>query len=260
MRNVLIAITAAITFTLSSTEVFAWGQNGHRVTGAIAEPMLSKKAARQVRAIIGNESLAEASTWADEMKSNPDPFWQATANPWHWVTVPVGKTYAEVGAPPEGDAVSALAKFTATLKDPAAKPEDKQLALRFIVHIIGDLHQPLHVGNGTDRGGNDHKVTFHREETNLHSVWDTDLIERQGLSYTEMTAFLARRITPENKRAWSVADPLVWVGESAALRDTIYPTSPQISWRYGYDTNDALDLRLMQAGVRIAAYLNETFK
>jgi S1/P1 Nuclease len=260
MRNMLIAITAAITLTLSSTEVFAWGQNGHRVTGAIAEPLLSKKAARQVRAIIGNESLAEASTWADEMKSNPDPFWQTTANPWHWVTVPVGKTYAEVGAPPEGDAVSALAKFTATLKDPAAKLEDKQLALRFILHIIGDLHQPLHVGNGTDRGGNDHKVTFHREETNLHSVWDTDLIERQGLSFTEMTAFLARRITPDNKRAWSNTDPLVWVGESATLRDTIYPANPQISWRYGYDTNDALDLRLMQAGVRIAAYLNDTLK
>jgi S1/P1 Nuclease len=253
-------LIAAILIALTSTQAFAWSQIGHRVTGAIAEPLLSRKAAKEIRAILGNESLAEASTWADEMRSSPEEFWQSTANPWHYVTVPAGKTYTEVGAPPQGDAVTALAKFSATLKDPASTLEQKQLALRFIVHLVGDLHQPLHVGNGTDRGGNDVKVTAAGNETNLHSVWDGYLVDREQLSYSEKSAWLARRITPTLKREWSVADPLVWVGESATMRDTIYPATPQISWKYAFDQQEKVDTRLMQAGVRMAAYLNELFK
>jgi len=105
------AIVAALLILLAPNNAFAWGQTGHRVTGAIAEPLLNRHAAREVRGILGNETLAEASTWADEMRSNPDAFWQRTANPWHYVTVPAGKTYAEVGAPPVGDAVTALANY-----------------------------------------------------------------------------------------------------------------------------------------------------
>jgi S1/P1 Nuclease len=165
-------ILAALLIVLTPTSAFAWGQTGHRVTGAIAEPMLSRRAAREVRAILGNETLAEASTWADEMRSNPDTFWQTTANPWHYVTVPTGQRYADLGAPAEGDAVTALARFAETLRNPSASGEEKRLALRFTLHIIGDLHQPLHAGNGNDRGGNDIRVTFFREPTNLHAVWD----------------------------------------------------------------------------------------
>ena len=91
------------------------------------------------------------------MRSNPEHFWQEVAGPFHYVTIPEGKTYAEVGAPDEGDSVTALAQFRKVLLDPKASREQKQLALRFTVHIIGDLHQPLHAGNGTDRGGQRHR-------------------------------------------------------------------------------------------------------
>jgi hypothetical protein len=256
MRTLILALT----FALLSNQALAWGQNGHRVTGAIAEPLLNRKAKAQISAIIGNETLAEASTWADEMKSSPEEFWQVTANPWHWVTVPAGKTYTEVGAPPEGDAYTALKKFSADLKDPKSTLAEKQLALRFIVHIIGDLHQPLHVGSGNDRGGNDRKVTFMREDTNLHAVWDINLIDRQQLSFTEKTAFLTRKLTPQLRQEWSNPDPLVWISESAALHAQIYPTEDRIGYRYGFDQQATVDRRLTQAGVRIAAYLNELFK
>jgi S1/P1 Nuclease len=251
---------AAILIALTSTQALAWSQIGHRVTGAIAEPLLSRKAKAAITGILGNESLAEASTWADEMRSSPEVFWQSTANPWHYVTVPPGKTYSEVGAPPEGDANTALKQFEATLRNPAATKAEKQLALRFTVHIIGDLHQPLHVGNGTDRGGNDRKVTFGRDETNLHAVWDGNLVDRQQLSYTEMTAFLTRRLTPDLKRQWANKDPLVWIGESATIRATIYPSEDRLSYRYAFNQQEILDQRLMQAGVRMAAYFNDLFK
>lgn len=252
----------AVLLCLVPAEAFAWGQTGHRIGGALAEPLLTRKARAEIAKVIGTETLAEASTWADDMRSNPDPFWQSTASPWHYVTVPPGKTYAEVGAPPEGDSVTALTQFAATLKDPAAKLEDKQRALRFAIHIIGDLHQPLHVGNGADRGGNDVQVTLFGAPTNLHAVWDSGLIDRRQLSYSEYAAFLSRRLTPGAVKAWTTPDPAVWIAESAAARDGLYPPAGQtaLSWRYLYDSRETLDLRLAQSGVRLAAWLNALYR
>lgn len=235
----------------------AWGQTGHRVTGAIAEAHLSGLARAKIQQILGHETLVEASTWPDEMRSDPAAFWQKTATPWHYVTVPPGQTHAHVGAPPEGDAASALKRFAATLRDPKASLEDKRLALRFIVHVVGDLHQPLHAGKPGDRGGNDVKVSFFGDETNLHSVWDSGLIDRRQLSFSEYAAFLARRIAPGDVVAWWNSDPNVWIGESTKLRDTIYPAEPKLGWDYAYQHTNQVDERLSMAGVRIAAYLND---
>lgn len=235
---------------------FAWGQTGHRVTGEIAEQYLSGLARAHIQLILGDESLGEASTWADEMRSDPAEFWRTTANPWHYVTVPAGRTYAQAGAPPEGDAASALQRFAATLRDQKATREQKQLALRFTIHIIGDLHQPLHAGNGTDKGGNDVKVTFFGEQTNLHSVWDSGIVGRQNLSFSEYTARLSRRIDPLDVIVWWQADPAVWIGESTKLRDGLYPTGTTLSGDYSYRHLPTVELRLQQAGVRMAAYLN----
>ena len=245
--------------TVISSQVFAWGQIGHRVTGAIAEHHLSEQAQQQVKAILGVETLAQASTWPDEMRSNPSKYWKKTASPWHYVTVPKDATYQQVGAPKEGDAVTALANFRKTLLDSKASLEQKQHALRFIVHIIGDLHQPLHAGNGTDRGGNDRKVEFFWKDSNLHRVWDTGLIDRQKLSYTEWSQWLQASITPEDKQAWSSIDPNVWIKESTEIRDRIYPEGDRISWDYAYQNVPVVKARLKQAGVRIAEYLNDVF-
>ncbi|HSG89498.1 MAG TPA: S1/P1 nuclease [Pseudomonadales bacterium] len=238
----------------------AWGPTGHRVTGALAEHWLSPRAAAAVAGILGAETLAEVSTWPDQMRSSPEPFWQRTATPWHWVTVPPGRTYVEVGAPPEGDAYTALARFRGVLRDPDASLEERQLALRFAVHLVGDLHQPLHVGNGSDRGGNQFEVRYMGDETNLHSVWDSGIINRQELSFSEWTQRLLRHVDAESLAAWSEPDPLVWIAESAAIRPTIYPQTRAIGWDYDFVSVPVIRTRLSQAGVRLAAWLNETFE
>ncbi|TWD09789.1 S1/P1 nuclease [Sphingobium sp. AEW010] len=156
--------------------------------------------------------------------------------------------------------MTALTKFTATLRDPKAPVEDKRLALRFIVHIIGDLHQPLHAGGGNDRGGNDFKVTWFGKSTNLHSVWDSAMIEQRSLSYSEYAGWLSRSIMPRQVIAWNDANPATWTRESIALRKTIYPSEPGLSWDYAYQHRVELDDRLKQSGVRIAAYLNWVFE
>ena len=250
-----LALLVCIGMTASSAH--AWGATGHRITGTIADKYLSGVARARIQQILGSESLAEASTWADDMRSHPSPFWQTTANPWHYVTTPAGRAYVEANAPPEGDAATALRRFAQTLRNPAASIEEKQLALRFTVHLIGDLHQPLHAGRGDDRGGNEVRVTFFGNETNLHSVWDSGLVERQQLSFSEYAAWLDRRITPENVIAWSDPKPPVWIAESTAIRDQIYPASPQLSYQYMFEHKPKVDQRLQQAGVRIAAYLND---
>lgn len=254
-----ISAFVAVIALCTSCPSFAWGPIGHRVTGVIADKNLSGLTRAKVQVLLGHEDLAEASTWPDEMKSDPAPFWQKTANPWHYVTVRHGHEYKASNAPPEGDAATALAYFTKTLKDPKASLEDRRLALRFIVHIIGDLHQPLHVGGGEDRGGNDFKVSWFGRQTNLHSVWDSSLIEQRSLSYSEYADWLTREITPEQTIDWSVRKPEVWMSESIALRNKIYPSDPSLSWSYAYTHRGNVDVRLKQAGIRIAAYLNAVF-
>lgn len=243
-----------------SSEVKAWGQTGHRITGKIAEIYLTPEAKASISLILENESLAEISTYADENRSNPAHFWQKVAGPFHYVTVPKGNTYKEVGAPAQGDAYTAIKMYSKTLKDALTSRKEKQHALKMLVHIIGDLHQPLHAGNGNDRGGNDRKVKFFWTDSNLHRVWDSGMIDRMQLSYTEWTEFLATKISPEMEQAWATNNPLIYIKESTEIRDTVYPKEDELSWQYQYEHMPTVKLRLQQAGVRIAAHLNEIFK
>ena len=252
----LISRAALALLLLAPPNLWAWGQTGHRVTGGLAEPLLSAEAQQLVRGLLGPESLAEASTWADEMRSAPGSFWQKTANPWHYVTVPKGQDYEAVGAPPEGDAVTALARYRARLLNPTLALEVRREALRLIVHYIGDLHQPLHAGNGTDRGGNDVRVRYFGKSTNLHRVWDSSMIDGERLSYTEWVAWLAPRLDGAFRARYASIDPKDWIGESVALRDQVYPDGDRLSYDYIFQHKDALRTRLMAAGWRIAAYLN----
>jgi hypothetical protein len=248
-------VAAAMSF-----QALSWGQIGHRVTGAIAEQYLTIEAQRAISELLVNEDLAEASTYADEMKSNPSEFWKKTANPWHYVNVFDGKTYSDVAPPLEGNAATALDMFSKQLKSKQSSFAEKQLALRFIVHIIGDLHQPFHAGNGIDRGGNDVKLKFFWEDSNLHRVWDSGLIDRQNLSYTEWTTILSRKISEQQANEWMEVDPKVWIAESAKLRINLYPENDKLSWDYQYQNLPIVKQRLQMGGVRIAAYLNALFK
>lgn len=249
--------------TLAAAPALAWGQTGHRVIGELAEERISGRTAAGIALILGDESLAQASTFADEQRSNPAVFWQKEASPFHYVTVPQATLYAETGAPAEGDAVTALRRFAAVVRDRHASREERALALRFIVHIVGDLHQPLHAGNGTDKGGNEVKVRWFGENTNLHTVWDTKLLEAQNLSFSEYAARLARQITPAETLAWWETDPLLWIAESTALRDRVYPEAgdavPNLGYAYQFEHIGTAEERLKQGGVRLAAYLDALF-
>lgn len=269
IRTLTLALAA--TSLLSSAPVAAWGPTGHRVTAEIAENNISGRTRAEIAAILGTEGLPEGSTWPDEQRSNPAPFWQEEAGPYHYVTLPEGRTIEELEHPPEGDALTALERFTATVRDETASREEKALALRFIIHIVSDLHMPLHAGNGTDRGGNDVIVNWFDETTNLHWVWDEGMILRQQLSYSEYTDRLERRIGPGEVLDWWDVDPDIWIAESTTLRDRIYPeTGPEVGmgtrespvivrFQYHWTWMPSAEERLAQSGIRLAAYLDWVF-
>ena len=269
-------IAAAVAVSLIPTPALGWGKTGHRVVAAIADTQLSGLARAHVREILGGaESLDEAANWPDEMRAAPGDFWQKTATPWHYVTLN-GVIYDH--APKEGDALEALNHFRAVLTDPKASLSDRQLALRFVVHLVGDLHQPLHVGKCCDRGGNDVKVTWFGKPTNLHAVWDSQLVDDEQLSFTELASKLERHITNTDVIDWWDVNPRDWITESAKIRDTVYPAPapmpvkrrklfakrqaapvPALSYTYVYKFTPVMERRLQQGGVRLAAYLNDVF-
>lgn len=267
--------TAAIALVASglclASPAHAWGPIGHRVSAEIAEHNINGRTRAEIEAILGQEGLPEASTWPDEERSNPDPFWQETASPFHYVTLPPGVSAADLVHPAEGDAVTALERFTAVLRDDNAGREDKALALRFVVHLVSDLHMPLHAGNGSDRGGNDFVVDWFDTQTNLHWVWDEGMILRQQLSFSEYVARIEPRISPEETVAWWDADPATWITESADLRDRIYPETggeagmgtmeaPAIlRYSYHWKWMPTAEERLAMSGIRLAAYLDWVF-
>jgi hypothetical protein len=273
--RVRVAALAAVA-VLFPSPALAWGKTGHRVVAAIADTQLSGLARAHVREILGpGESLDEAANWPDEMRSDPAQFWQKTSTPWHYVTLN-GITYDH--APSEGDALEALNHFRQILQDPKANLADKQLALRFVVHLVGDLHQPLHVGKCCDRGGNDVKVTWFGKPTNLHAVWDSSLPDEEQLSFSELAAKLERHISDRQLIAWWDINPRDWISESAEYRDSLYPTAadmpkpkkgekvrkgqpvlPDLSYSYAYRFTPLMEQRLSQGGVRLAAYLNWVF-
>jgi hypothetical protein len=276
MNARILHFIAAGSLALAPSPALAWGKTGHRVVAAIADTQLSGLARAHVKEILGGaESLTEAATWPDEMRSDPAAFWQKTSTPWHYVTLD-GIIYDH--APPEGDALKALDHFRAVLQDPKASLADKQLALRFVVHIVGDLHQPLHVGKCCDRGGNDVKVKWFGKPTNLHAVWDSALVDDEQLSFTELAAKLERHTGPAQVIAWWDINPRDWITESGQIRDSLYPTDadkaraskgkkqkrgedalPDLSYSYVYRSTPIMEERLSKAGVRLAAYLNDIF-
>lgn len=249
----------------------AWGPIGHRVSADLAERNISGHARAHVELILEGETLREGSTQPDEQRPNPDPFWQESA-PWHYVTLPPGLTIEDLQHPPGGDAVTALEGFVATLRDPAAARADKARALRFVVHLVSDLHLPLHVGNGLDRGGNDFRVIWFGEPQTLHWVWDEGLINRKQLSSAEYAERLSARTQPVEVLAWWDARPETWLAESAALRERTYPVTGRdagegtvqspvaLSYEYEYEWTPAMELRLRQSGYRLAAYLDWVFR
>lgn len=241
-------------FSLSDT--FGWGKTGHRIVGQIAFNHMSKKARKNVQKILGNESLANSGNWMDFIKSDNSYEHQT---PWHYCTIPDSLTYLEAGTPEEGDVILAIEKIINELKMKNYQ-EDELWAIRCLAHLVGDIHQPLHVGNGKDKGGNEVKLKYMYQNSNLHRVWDSGMIDHQQLSFTEYS--MSIDFASETQEAhWQNSTVLDWANESKALHDQVYtfPEDKFLTYKYTFENINALNQRLLQAGIRLAGILNEVY-
>ncbi len=236
-----------------------WGQTGHRTTAEIAQSYLSKDAKKKIEKLLNGRSLAFFSTYADENKSDSD---FRKYGPWHYVNLPEGATeYVKDEASPKGDLLMALRKCVEVLKDKNAPKEEKEFYLKMLVHFMGDLHQPLHAGRGEDKGGNDIQVRWFGDGSNLHRVWDSEMIDSYQMSYTEMASnkFKLSKLQRQNIASGSFED---WMYESKALSEKIYASAEvgeKLGYRYMYDWFPVVGEQLQKGGIRLAQVLNEIF-
>lgn len=250
MRHYLLIICAFI-----SINAFGWGKTGHRVVGQIAENHLPKKIRKHIAEILNGESIAMVSNFMDEIKSEHK---YDSLAPWHYCTIPDGETYA--GAPKQGDVIEAINTYIDLLKSHQLHGKEEAFALKCLIHLVGDIHQPLHVGNGKDKGGNQVRVTYFWKSSNLHRVWDSGMIDGRQLSYTEYANWIDH-LSKNEALHLQQSKVLDWAQESKDLRGEVYdlPDKKKINYRYDYDHIATVNQQLLKAGIRLAMVLEEIY-
>ena len=285
----------------------AWGPTGHRVVAEIAQQHLTKTARERIEKLLHGYTLADVANWPDELRSEKryDKYKRL-----HFATVPDGvASYRDSKKDPCGDLVTAIRALSAYLKTgkreellavkalsdqpdgtgrnacnpEATEPITPETALRFLVHFMGDLHQPLHVG-GTDLGGNKVNVNWmNRWRTNLHSTWDDEMVDYEKLYYMEYARFLDHAKEAEVAQ-WQSGDLVAWADENVAMRPLLYsypdekspapaasvvyaeepdappPAPPLISYNYVGAHRTRLRQQLLKGGIRLAGVLNSIFR
>jgi hypothetical protein len=289
--NTLLKVVAALLLLTLTPSANAWGPTGHRVVAEIAQRHLTPAAQVKVSLILDGRTLADVANWPDDLRSDPryDKY-----KPLHFATVKNGlASYRDSEKARCGDVVVAIDAFTAFLRtgsreslyvvkalsdktdgtgQGACNPQETEpistaLALSFLVHLMGDLHQPLHVG-GTDLGGNLVDVNWmDRWKTNLHSTWDDEMVDYERLDYTQYARFLDRASEADASR-WLAGNTISYADEAVAMRSKLYvfpddsgkPAVHKVSYKYIGAQRDRMREQLLKGGLRLAGVLNSIFQ
>ncbi len=243
----------------------AWGPEGHSLVARIAEAQLTPAARARVTAILApGQTLASIASWADEVRrSRPE-----TAN-WHFIDIPIDQSHLDMARDcPKGDCViTKIADLRKTLLNPATPPAQQREALMFLVHFIGDMHQPLHCSDNMDRGGNSVHVTFFNRQTNLHSVWDSGLLGRLPPADELFPGLSAESL--RHRKKWSKGTVEQWAEQShRAAQKIVYGRLPKVAAgvpepigaEYEKIADPLIREQLEKAGARLAEVLNETLR
>ena len=262
MKNTLKKLFVIIAVIYAPIQTMAWGTEGHRICGQIAESYLTPKARLAIKQILGHESIALASTWADFIKSDPN-FSYLSA--WHYIDFDKVYTYPEMQEylknDKNTDAYTKLNFLITELKSKKLDKEKQLLYLRMLIHITEDVHQPMHTAHTDDKGGNDFLVNWFKNPSNLHSVWDSQLIDFQQLSYTEYTAAI-NFTTWAQRTQWQKAPISEWLFESNQIAEKLYTEikpGDTLNYKYNFTHIDIVNQQMLKAGVRLAGVLNSIF-
>ena len=246
--------------------MYGWGPEGHDLIARIAEVQLTPEVHAKVQAILGpGVTMASVSSWPDSIRRE-----RPNTGPWHYIDIPIDAEHADMTRDcPKGDCVvQKIEDFEAVLRDPSAPANDRREALMFVIHFIGDMHQPLHSSDDKDKGGNDKHVTFNGRQMNLHSLWDSGILGRIGTEealYPALEADAAKHYDE-----WSKGSPTSWAEECHKIAVEITygklpkPAEPGqpyvIDDAYEKAAEPVVEDRIEKAGDRLARALNENVK
>ena len=253
-------VSLAVMF-LTATPLAAWGPVGHRVVAAVAESQLTPAAKAKVKAMNGSGMLVAVATTADAIRdARPE------TKEWHFVDIPISEEAYDESRDCEDDdcVVKRIEEFRGVLGDAGASKAKRKEALMFLVHFVGDIHQPLHASDDNDRGGNDVKLKFGGKNRNLHSIWDSGIIENTA-SQSALISRIKQRI--EDGEDDAAGDAEDWANESHQLGEDAYA---QVLKKLGGDgkisnkelkaDGKIIEDQLLRAGVRLAKAINDALK
>jgi hypothetical protein len=255
-----------IAILCGSLPAFGWGPEGHSLVARLAAAHLTPAAAARVAEILGpNDTLASISSWPDQIRRE-----RAATGPWHYVDIPIDQPHLDMARDcPKGECVLAkIEDFKKVVVDPAATAVQRREALMFLVHFVGDMHQPLHCSDNKDKGGNDVKLDFFGKNSNLHSAWDSGLIGRMGKEDELFTRF-SSDLTRKRANKWGKGTVEEWAEQSHKIaQKVVYGKLPKaaaggpvkLDAAYERVADPVIKSQIEKAGARLAALLNVTLR
>lgn len=244
---------------LAAQSVLAWGQKGHDVTAYIAECHLTPEAAEKIDKVLGGHSLVYFANWLDIASHTPE---YAYTSSWHYLNIDAGKTLGTMPKNPDGDVLEAVTSIAEKLRARDLTPEEELIHLKMLIHLMGDMHCPMHTGRLDDLGGNKRPVLVFGKASNLHSAWDTAIVEAaHRWSYTEWQE-QTDRLSDDEAVLIQAGEPRDWLIETHAICRAIYEATPEgtnISYDYVDRATPVIELQFIRGGYRLARLLNEIY-
>ncbi len=260
MNNTMKRLIFLLLLSLTAETSLAWGPKGHDIVAYIAECNVNKRVKAKVEAALGGHSFTYYSSWMDNIRNIPEYRHTAT---WHYANVDEGYTYETMPKNPNGDVLTAVTLTVEKLKSHDLTPEEENIYLRYLIHLVGDLHCPMHAGHLSDLGGNTIKVKWFGREVKLHALWDDLMLDNvRKWSYTEWQREIDR-CTPKEREQIASGEPLDWLNETLEVCKKIYEDAPagsELSWDYQNENFPVLEAQLRKAGYRLARLLTEIYE
>jgi hypothetical protein len=254
MRKSIIIITISVLSTLTPSKSFAWGKKGHNLVAEIAFNYLDENTKNIVLQYLDGMTIHEASTWMDEIKSDHSYDYM---KPLHYINADKGQNISSNNG---NNIIGTLTKTIAELKNyKTLSKEDVKTKICILFHLIGDLHQPLHVGYGEDKGGNTFQISFYGKGTNLHSFYDSGIIEYKGLTLQQ--CLKSKSYSKSEVSAIEKINIVEWANQSRSYLDTIYNTNDhKVDENYIDKNYTIIQDQILKAGIRLSSVLKDIFK
>jgi hypothetical protein len=263
-------ILLPIAFLLLTLQLSAWGGLAHNTIAHIAQQNLTQEAEAEVARLLNGRTMVYYAMWMDNARSLPEFDFMRT---WHWANVDSGFTYETMPQYPSGDVITATELAIHKLTSAAYCDSTKRVFLKILIHTIGEIHCPMHAGRSTDRGGNDHPIIWFGQPSNLHRLWDGQILDRaRSWSYTEWARNLTAHVTVSDIAEMQRGTPRDWFGETVVFAHYIYKHTPQnenlsFSYIHGMRIIDGqrrtflsvAEQQLTAGGYRLAYVLNTMF-